>query len=156
MILTDNKEKMKELGSSIFIFYIYFSFWVLFKTIQCQKGHRYTMMPICCILLKLKTHTIIRIDFSFQTGNIMSSRKRMISASGALSVLGTATSVLGTGPSGMSSGSSGLGTGSSGISTVSTGMGTPSSTPSTTNNASLALLWGATGEQEWTPALTTG
>ncbi|KOB71213.1 DEP domain-containing protein 5 [Operophtera brumata] len=28
--------------------------------------------------------------------------------------------------------------------------------PSTTNNASLALLWGATGEQEWTPALTTG
>lgn len=49
------------------------------------------------------------------------SRKRMISTSGALSVLGT---VLGP--------------------------------PSTTNNASLALLWGATGEQEWTPALTTG
>lgn len=48
------------------------------------------------------------------------SRKRMISASGALSVLGTV-------------------------------VGTP-----TTNNASLALLWGATGEQEWTPALTTG
>lgn len=50
------------------------------------------------------------------------SRKRVISASGALSILGT-------------------------------GM---ISTPSTTNNASLALLWGATGEQEWTPALTTG
>lgn len=48
-------------------------------------------------------------------------RKRMISTSGALSVLGAAL-----GP------------------------------PSTTNNASLALLWGATGEQEWTPALTTG
>ncbi|CAH0720683.1 unnamed protein product, partial [Brenthis ino] len=28
--------------------------------------------------------------------------------------------------------------------------------PAATNNASLALLWGATGEQEWTPALTTG
>jgi hypothetical protein len=24
------------------------------------------------------------------------------------------------------------------------------------NNKSLTLLWGATGEQEWTPALTTG
>lgn len=50
----------------------------------------------------------------------MSNRKRMISASGALNILGTA-------------------------------LGPPS-----TNNASLALLWGATGEQEWTPALTTG
>lgn len=49
------------------------------------------------------------------------SRKRMISASGALGIVGAALS-----------------------------------TPSTTNNASLALLWGATGEQEWTPALTTG
>ncbi|XP_046613786.1 GATOR complex protein Iml1 isoform X1 [Neodiprion virginianus] len=27
--------------------------------------------------------------------------------------------------------------------------------PPTTNNKSLTLLWGATGEQEWTPALTT-
>lgn len=28
---------------------------------------------------------------------------------------------------------------------------------STVNNPNnLALLWGATGEQEWTPALTTG
>lgn len=35
-------------------------------------------------------------------------------------------------------------------------LGVSSNTPSTTNNASLALLWGATGEQEWTPALTTG
>lgn len=35
-------------------------------------------------------------------------------------------------------------------------LGATLSTPSTTNNASLALLWGATGEQEWTPALTTG
>ncbi|XP_021209153.2 GATOR complex protein DEPDC5 isoform X2 [Bombyx mandarina] len=60
-------------------------------------------------------HSIYQVD-----GNIMS-RKRMISASGTLAVLG-----------------------------VSGG------TPSTTNNASLALLWGATGEQEWTPALTTG
>lgn len=47
-------------------------------------------------------------------------RKRMISTSGAMSILGT---VLG---------------------------------PPSTNNATLALLWGATGEQEWTPALTTG
>ncbi|XP_072943926.1 GATOR complex protein Iml1 isoform X2 [Epargyreus clarus] len=60
-------------------------------------------------------HPVYQVD-----GNMMS-RKRMISASGALSVLGTAL-----GPA------------------------------STTNNASLALLWGATGEQEWTPALTTG
>ncbi|KAG6450042.1 hypothetical protein O3G_MSEX006362 [Manduca sexta] len=59
-------------------------------------------------------HSIYQVD-----GNVMS-RKRMISASGALSVLGV------------------------------------TGTPSTTNNASLALLWGATGEQEWTPALTTG
>ncbi|XP_030024753.1 GATOR complex protein Iml1 isoform X7 [Manduca sexta] len=58
-------------------------------------------------------HSIYQVD-----GNVMS-RKRMISASGALSVLGV------------------------------------TGTPSTTNNASLALLWGATGEQEWTPALTT-
>ncbi|XP_041977635.1 GATOR complex protein Iml1 isoform X2 [Aricia agestis] len=58
-------------------------------------------------------------------GNVMSGRKRMISASGALAVLGTS-------------------------------LGTSLGTPSTTNNASLALLWGATGEQEWTPALTTG
>lgn len=28
--------------------------------------------------------------------------------------------------------------------------------PSTIANKSLTLLWGATGEQEWTPALTTG
>ncbi|KAL4714117.1 hypothetical protein ACJJTC_008471 [Scirpophaga incertulas] len=35
-------------------------------------------------------------------------------------------------------------------------LNTSLNTPSTTNNASLALLWGATGEQEWTPALTTG
>jgi len=28
--------------------------------------------------------------------------------------------------------------------------------PSTVTNKSLTLLWGATGEQEWTPALTTG
>ncbi|CAH2990811.1 unnamed protein product [Chilo suppressalis] len=35
-------------------------------------------------------------------------------------------------------------------------LNTTLNTPSTTNNASLALLWGATGEQEWTPALTTG
>ncbi|CAG4908874.1 unnamed protein product [Colias eurytheme] len=61
-------------------------------------------------------HPVYQVD-----GNIMSSRKRLISTSGALSVLGT---IVGT--------------------------------PSTTNNASLALLWGATGEQEWTPALTTG
>lgn len=27
---------------------------------------------------------------------------------------------------------------------------------SSTGNKSLTLLWGATGEQEWTPALTTG
>lgn len=27
---------------------------------------------------------------------------------------------------------------------------------STNNNNNIALLWGATGEQEWTPALTTG
>ncbi|KAL0893744.1 hypothetical protein ABMA27_013885 [Loxostege sticticalis] len=60
-------------------------------------------------------HPIYQVD-----GNVMG-RKRMISTSGALSVLGAAL-----GP------------------------------PSTTNNASLALLWGATGEQEWTPALTTG
>ncbi|XP_045491862.1 GATOR complex protein Iml1 isoform X6 [Colias croceus] len=60
-------------------------------------------------------HSVYQVD-----GNIMSSRKRLISTSGALSVLGT---IVGT--------------------------------PSTTNNASLALLWGATGEQEWTPALTT-
>ncbi|XP_034840644.1 GATOR complex protein Iml1 isoform X4 [Maniola hyperantus] len=60
-------------------------------------------------------HSVYQVD-----GNIMS-RKRMISASGTLSVVGAALSV-----------------------------------PSTTNNASLALLWGATGEQEWTPALTTG
>ncbi|XP_053623506.1 GATOR complex protein Iml1 isoform X2 [Plodia interpunctella] len=60
-------------------------------------------------------HSIYQVD-----GNVMG-RKRMISTSGALSVLGTVLS-----------------------------------TPSTTNNASLALLWGATGEQEWTPALTTG
>lgn len=53
----------------------------------------------------------------------MMSRKRVISASGALSVLGAALAA---------------------------------PTVSTTNNASLALLWGATGEQEWTPALTTG
>ncbi|XP_038215231.1 GATOR complex protein Iml1 isoform X4 [Zerene cesonia] len=59
-------------------------------------------------------HPVYQVD-----GNIMS-RKRLISTSGALSVLGT---IVGT--------------------------------PSTTNNASLALLWGATGEQEWTPALTT-
>ncbi|KAL0893743.1 hypothetical protein ABMA27_013885 [Loxostege sticticalis] len=59
-------------------------------------------------------HPIYQVD-----GNVMG-RKRMISTSGALSVLGAAL-----GP------------------------------PSTTNNASLALLWGATGEQEWTPALTT-
>ncbi|XP_045519612.1 GATOR complex protein Iml1 isoform X2 [Pieris brassicae] len=58
-------------------------------------------------------HSVYQVD-----GN-MTSRKRMISASGVLSVLGTV-------------------------------VGTP-----TTNNASLALLWGATGEQEWTPALTT-
>ncbi|XP_050344899.1 GATOR complex protein Iml1 isoform X3 [Nymphalis io] len=60
-------------------------------------------------------HSVFQVD-----GNVMG-RKRMISASGALSIIGTALS-----------------------------------TPSTTNNASLALLWGATGEQEWTPALTTG
>lgn len=61
-------------------------------------------------------HSIYQVD-----GNMISqSRKRMISASGALNILGT---VLG---------------------------------PPSTNNASLALLWGATGEQEWTPALTTG
>ncbi|XP_050666491.1 GATOR complex protein Iml1 isoform X3 [Leptidea sinapis] len=66
-------------------------------------------------------HSVYQVD-----GNMMS-RKRMISASGALSVLGTlGGTVSGTGA------------------------------PSTTNNASLALLWGATGEQEWTPALTTG
>lgn len=58
------------------------------------------------------------------TGNMMS-RKRVISASGALGVLGTA-------------------------------LATTPTAASTTNNASLALLWGATGEQEWTPALTTG
>jgi len=28
--------------------------------------------------------------------------------------------------------------------------------PLTMANKSLTLLWGATGEQEWTPALTTG
>ncbi|KAH9637753.1 hypothetical protein HF086_009421 [Spodoptera exigua] len=56
----------------------------------------------------------------FPKGNVIG-RKRMISASGTLAVLGVV-----------------------------------SGTPSTTNNASLALLWGATGEQEWTPALTTG
>lgn len=28
--------------------------------------------------------------------------------------------------------------------------------PSIMTNKSLTLLWGATGEQEWTPALTTG
>lgn len=28
--------------------------------------------------------------------------------------------------------------------------------PSAMTNKSLTLLWGATGEQEWTPALTTG
>lgn len=28
--------------------------------------------------------------------------------------------------------------------------------PSAVTNKSLTLLWGATGEQEWTPALTTG
>ncbi|XP_022819867.1 GATOR complex protein DEPDC5 isoform X5 [Spodoptera litura] len=59
-------------------------------------------------------HSIYQVD-----GNVIG-RKRMISASGTLAVLGVV-----------------------------------SSTPSTTNNASLALLWGATGEQEWTPALTT-
>ncbi|KPJ01766.1 DEP domain-containing protein 5 [Papilio xuthus] len=77
-------------------------------------------------------HPVYQVD-----GNIMSSRKRMISASGALGVLGT--SVLS---------ASGMGTGASGMAIT--------TTPSTTNNASLALLWGATGEQEWTPALTTG
>lgn len=72
----------------------------------------------------------------------MSSRKRMISASGALGVLGA--SVLSASGTGIGAGV--LGASGTGIST----------TPSTTNNASLALLWGATGEQEWTPALTTG
>ncbi|KAG7307168.1 hypothetical protein JYU34_007319 [Plutella xylostella] len=62
-------------------------------------------------------HPVYQVD-----GNMMS-RKRVISASGALSVLGAALAA---------------------------------PTVSTTNNASLALLWGATGEQEWTPALTTG
>ncbi|XP_032513466.1 GATOR complex protein Iml1 isoform X2 [Danaus plexippus] len=62
----------------------------------------------------VNNHSVYQVD-----GNIIG-RKRMISTSGGLGVLGT------------------LGT------------------PSTTNNASLALLWGATGEQEWTPALTTG
>ncbi|XP_049866618.1 GATOR complex protein Iml1 isoform X2 [Pectinophora gossypiella] len=61
-------------------------------------------------------HSTYQVD-----GNTISNRKRMISASGAISILGAAL--------------------------------VP---PSTTNNASLALLWGATGEQEWTPALTTG
>lgn len=56
------------------------------------------------------------------SGNLMS-RKRLISGSGVLSVLGTSV-----GPT----------------------------TVSTTNNASKTLLWGATGEQKWTPALTTG
>ncbi|CAG9783619.1 unnamed protein product [Diatraea saccharalis] len=37
-----------------------------------------------------------------------------------------------------------------------TTLSTTLNSSSTTNNASLALLWGATGEQEWTPALTTG
>lgn len=60
-------------------------------------------------------HSIYQVD-----GNMMS-RKRVLSTSGALSVMTAAVS-----------------------------------TVSTTNNASLALLWGATGEQEWTPALTTG
>lgn len=31
-----------------------------------------------------------------------------------------------------------------------------SNTNSSGTNKSLTLLWGATGEQEWTPALTTG
>ncbi|XP_026329344.1 GATOR complex protein DEPDC5 isoform X2 [Hyposmocoma kahamanoa] len=62
----------------------------------------------------MNNHSIYQVD-----GNIPS-RKRMISASGALSILGAT-----------------LG-------------------PTPINNANnLALLWGATGEQEWTPALTT-
>ncbi|XP_013146136.1 PREDICTED: DEP domain-containing protein 5 isoform X6 [Papilio polytes] len=84
----------------------------------------------------LNNHPVYQVD-----GNIMSSRKRMISASGALGVLGA--SVLSASGTGIGAGV--LGAGGTGIST----------TPSTTNNASLALLWGATGEQEWTPALTT-
>ncbi|KAJ2952641.1 hypothetical protein O0L34_g6972 [Tuta absoluta] len=66
--------------------------------------------------IMVNNHSTYQVD-----GNTISNRKRMISASGALSVLGVTL-----GP------------------------------PATTNNASLALLWGATGEQEWTPALTTG
>jgi len=34
--------------------------------------------------------------------------------------------------------------------------GDKAANPSTMANKSLTLLWGATGEQEWTPALTTG
>ncbi|XP_052750555.1 GATOR complex protein Iml1 isoform X5 [Galleria mellonella] len=59
-------------------------------------------------------HSIYQVD-----GNVMG-RKRMISTSGAMAILGATLGPL-----------------------------------SATNNASLALLWGATGEQEWTPALTT-
>ncbi|CAH2074269.1 unnamed protein product, partial [Iphiclides podalirius] len=75
-------------------------------------------------------HSVYQVD-----GNIMSGRKRMISASSALGLLGTATSVLGSGSGGMSSGSSGLGTGTSGLSAVTSGMA---------------------HRREWTPALTTG
>lgn len=32
----------------------------------------------------------------------------------------------------------------------------PANSSSARTNKSLTLLWGATGEQEWTPALTTG